>query len=170
MSLGRWQLFCPCLRRPPGHREAQLDLHISAIWKTMCDHDKQFLEWWLNFYFPSVFGFQSNYLYTDNARKMRDKYKVVLDTPEYRTVQELKTHLSEVRMSPPGMCACSEHLSGNYTRQRSPFCLHYRVATTSKQVNWSHFASVYFCPLLIKWGYWYLLYVGPGLLRVFMIL
>lgn len=40
--------------------------------------------------------FQSNYLYTDNARKMRDKYKVVLDTPEYRKVQELKTHLSEV--------------------------------------------------------------------------
>ena len=24
---------------------------------------------------------------------MRDKYKVVLDTPEYRKVQELKTHL-----------------------------------------------------------------------------
>jgi hypothetical protein len=41
---------------------------------------------------------KSNYLYTDNARKMRDKYKVVLDTPEYRKVQELKTHLSEVRM------------------------------------------------------------------------
>lgn len=29
---------------------------------------------------------------------MRDKYKVVLDTPEYRKVQELKTHLSEVRI------------------------------------------------------------------------
>ncbi|OWK00012.1 hypothetical protein Celaphus_00015880, partial [Cervus elaphus hippelaphus] len=26
----------------------------------------------------------SHYLYTDKARKMRDKYKVVLDTPEYR--------------------------------------------------------------------------------------
>ncbi|XP_004674937.1 PREDICTED: nebulin [Condylura cristata] len=38
----------------------------------------------------------SNYLYTDNARKMRDKYQVVLDTPEYRKVQELKTHLSEL--------------------------------------------------------------------------
>ena len=29
---------------------------------------------------------------------MRDKYKVVVDTPEHRKEQELKTHLSEVRM------------------------------------------------------------------------
>lgn len=27
---------------------------------------------------------------------MQDKYRVVLDTPVYRTVQELKTHLSDV--------------------------------------------------------------------------
>lgn len=44
---------------------------------------------------------KSHYLYTDKARKMRDKYQVVLDTPEYRTVQELKTHLSEVSASVP---------------------------------------------------------------------
>ncbi|CAN2389051.1 Nebulin-like [Pristimantis euphronides] len=38
----------------------------------------------------------SHYLYTTPAKKMLDKgYKVVLDTPEYRTVQELKTHLSQ---------------------------------------------------------------------------
>ncbi|XP_043930823.1 nebulin isoform X2 [Protopterus annectens] len=30
------------------------------------------------------------------AKKMRDKYSVVMDTPEYRHVQELKTHLSEL--------------------------------------------------------------------------
>lgn len=29
---------------------------------------------------------------------MRDKYKVVVDTPEHRKEQELKTHLSEVRL------------------------------------------------------------------------
>ena len=55
----------------------------------------QFLKLLINLYFHCCF-FKSNYLYTDNARKMRDKYKVVLDTPEYRKVQELKTHLSEV--------------------------------------------------------------------------
>lgn len=44
----------------------------------------------------TAFIFQSNYVYTDSAKKMRDKYSVVLDTPGYRTVQELKTHLSDV--------------------------------------------------------------------------
>ncbi|KAK2516177.1 Neb [Columba guinea] len=38
----------------------------------------------------------SNYIYTDTAKKMWPKYKVVLDTPGYRAVQELKTHLSEL--------------------------------------------------------------------------
>uniref|UniRef100_A0A8C4VGJ1 Nebulin n=1 Tax=Falco tinnunculus TaxID=100819 RepID=A0A8C4VGJ1_FALTI len=39
---------------------------------------------------------KSNYIYTDTAKKMWPKYNVVLDTPGYRAVQELKTHLSEL--------------------------------------------------------------------------
>uniref|UniRef100_A0A803TYB2 Nebulin n=1 Tax=Anolis carolinensis TaxID=28377 RepID=A0A803TYB2_ANOCA len=38
----------------------------------------------------------SNYVYSESAKKTLDKYRVVLDTPVYRTIQELKTHLSEV--------------------------------------------------------------------------
>lgn len=41
--------------------------------------------------------YQSHYQYTTPAKKMLDKYSVVMDTPEYRTVQELKTHLSQAR-------------------------------------------------------------------------
>uniref|UniRef100_A0A663EWV6 Nebulin n=1 Tax=Aquila chrysaetos chrysaetos TaxID=223781 RepID=A0A663EWV6_AQUCH len=44
----------------------------------------------------TAFLFQSNYIYTDTAKKMWAKYNVVLDTPGYRAVQELKTHLSEL--------------------------------------------------------------------------
>lgn len=57
MSLGRRQLLCPCLGRPPGHREAQLDVHKSAISETMRDHDMQFLEWCLSFYFRLLLVF-----------------------------------------------------------------------------------------------------------------
>lgn len=49
-----------------------------------------------SFLSDTAFIFQSNYVYTDTAKKMRDKYSVVLDTPGYRNVQELKAHLSEV--------------------------------------------------------------------------
>lgn len=66
--------------------------------------------------------FQSNYLYTDNARKMRDKYQVVLDTPEHRKVQELKTHLSEVKTLNilQRNHSSSDHFSDNYASQKLP--------------------------------------------------
>lgn len=53
---------------------------------------------------------------------MRDKYKVVLDTPEYRKVQELKTHLSEVKMLNilQRNHSSSDHFSDNYARQKLP--------------------------------------------------
>lgn len=65
-----------------------------------------------------AFIFQSNYIYTDTAKKMRDKYSVVLDTPGYRTVQELKTHLSEVS----SILFLSIFGSYNYIKLRSSHC------------------------------------------------
>lgn len=68
----------------------------DCIWQPFGRDDTRSLKWLTNLHFW-LSSSKSNYLYTDKARKMRDKYKVVLDTPEYRKVQELKTHLSEVR-------------------------------------------------------------------------
>lgn len=68
----------------------------DCIWQPFGRDDTRSLKWLTNLSFW-LSSSKSNYLYTDKARKMRDKYKVVLDTPEYRKVQELKTHLSEVR-------------------------------------------------------------------------
>lgn len=144
--------------RHPVYIEGHLGLHMPTIWKRTCDHDIQFLKWLINLYFHCCFFFflKSHYLYTDNARKIRDKYKVVLDTPEYRKVQELKTHLSEVRMlnlSLQGPHSSSDPFSGNHTRQKISPLPFVKVATMSKQVSWPHFASVYlFYPFWIRWG------------------
>lgn len=59
---------------------------IVGLMETACSFDS------------STFLFQSNYVYTEAAKKSQDKYRVVLDTPVYRTVQELKTHLSDVSL------------------------------------------------------------------------
>lgn len=55
-----------------------------------------------------AFPFQSNYIYTSTAKKMWPKVQVVLDTPGYRAVQELKTHLSEVNsVISAQFCSCN---------------------------------------------------------------
>uniref|UniRef100_A0A670IF93 Nebulin n=1 Tax=Podarcis muralis TaxID=64176 RepID=A0A670IF93_PODMU len=62
----------------------RIQTFIVGLIETACSFDS------------STFLFQSNYVYTEAAKKSQDKYRVVLDTPVYRTVQELKTHLSDL--------------------------------------------------------------------------
>uniref|UniRef100_A0A8C4N0J8 Nebulin n=1 Tax=Equus asinus asinus TaxID=83772 RepID=A0A8C4N0J8_EQUAS len=98
---------------------------------------------------------------------IRDKYKVVLDTPEYRKVQELKTHLSEVRMlnlSLQGPHSSSDPFSGNHTRQKISPLPFVKVATMSKQTKYKiqyekmkdRYTPVPDTPILIraKRAYW----------------
>lgn len=70
---------------------------------------------------------------------MRDKYKVVLDTPEYRKVQELKTHLSEVKMLNLSLrvtCSSGGYFSGHHTQQKNlPSAINYRVPPICKEVK-----------------------------------